>query len=110
MRSRTIPRACVLGVSRPPTPPAYPACRRCGRTDRPMMARQLDSACWMAAKKDGTLEDYPRRLRPAADTLAEYEHLTRCGESETAIAAKLGITVRGLRWALASARRRTANA
>jgi len=79
-------------------------CRRCGRVGE-LRARGLDAACWMAAKGDGTLADYPLRNRPLEVTAEEYSFLRSCGESHEQIARQLDRKPRALRGAMLLARR-----
>lgn len=66
-------------------------CRRCRQTV-PICGRGLCDACWQAAKKDGTLIDYPtthQRLS-AAELVEEYEVLASGGCDYKEIARRLG--------------------
>lgn len=63
-------------------------------------ARGLIDACYARHKAAGTLLNFPRRTRPAAETREEYEFLKQQGLSDTEVAARLGITRQALQYAL----------
>jgi len=79
-------------------------CRRCGRVEE-LRARGLDAACWMAAKGNGTLANYPLTNRPLAVTAEEYEFLRSFGESHEQIALRLNRKPKALHDAMTQARR-----
>lgn len=66
-------------------------CARCHET-APIAARQLCDRCYAAARKDGSLADYPttRRRFTAAELLEEYDLLASAGNTHEVICQRLG--------------------
>lgn len=81
-------------------------CTRCHQV-RLITGRDLCRTCHSHAARDGTLADYPRRNRPIADTIAEYQHLhNHYGLGPAQVAERLGLKTASLHRALQRARQR----
>jgi hypothetical protein len=74
-------------------------CARCEQT-APIVGRGLCDACKRWCYRNGSMEDYPRETNRAADVYAEYELIRSGGGTLEELAARIGVSVRSLQYAI----------
>lgn len=93
------------------TPDTTPArrrctCVRCQTPDAPHGGRGLCTRCHTQCTSNGTLTDWPRLTRSAADFLADYRLLLAEGHTHRQVAERLEYPLPSMRRQLTRLRRR----
>lgn len=65
-------------------------CARCGKTRR-IRGRRICHTCTWQLKRDGKLEDWPRKTLPMTLIVEEWRHPARAGTTFIEVARDLGL-------------------
>lgn len=84
-------------------------CASCGECSV-IEGRGLCAACYQRHRYRGTLEQFPRHFRPAADFVEDWEFLRRQGYTRALAAERMGISKKRLEKAIERESRRAKEA